>query len=130
MWGGRRTAPCGRRRRRISTYGQKSRSFQSRGAQSMTRLRTILAYVAAGTLAATSLTVLTASTATAAPFGYNQLTALQKRLVSGNLAAELNGADLAAQSRAKAPSNVRRASTSDACANRFGDNVKVNQNCL
>jgi hypothetical protein len=95
----------------------------------MTRLRTTLAWLATGTLVATSLTVLTASSANAAPFGYNQLTPMQKRLVSGVLASELGGAGVGAQNN-RAPSSVRRASTSDACANRFGDNVKVNQNCL
>src|SRR5688572_14638898 len=81
--------------------------FSSRGAQLMTRLRRTLAFLAAGTLAALSLNVLTASTATAAPFGYNQLTPRQKRLVSGLLATELNGADLGAQSRGRAPSAPR-----------------------
>ncbi len=37
----------------------------------MTRLRRTIAFLATGTLVAASLNVLTASTATAAPFGYN-----------------------------------------------------------
>jgi hypothetical protein len=97
----------------------------------MTRLRRTIAFLATGTLVALSLNVLTGSTATAAPFGYNQLNNMQKRLVSGLLASELNGADPAAQSRTKAPSAPKRVSpTSAACTNHFGPNVKVNQNCL
>jgi hypothetical protein len=97
----------------------------------MTRLRTTIAVLATSTLVAVSLNVLTASTATAAPFGYDRLNNIQKRLVSGLLAAELNGADVSAQSRAKAMTATRRVSpTSAACTNRFGPNVKVNQNCL
>jgi hypothetical protein len=96
----------------------------------MTRLRTTIAFLATGTLVAASLNVLTASTATAAPFGYNQLNSIQKRLVSGLLASELNGAD-AAQLRGKAPSAAKRVgATSAACTNQFGSNIKVNQNCL
>jgi hypothetical protein len=97
----------------------------------MTRLRRTIAFLATGTLVAVSLNVLTASTATAVPFGYNQLNSIQKRLVSGTLASELNRADLAAQPRTRALSAPRRVSpTSAACTNRFGANVKVNQNCL
>ncbi len=96
----------------------------------MTRLRTTLAFVATSTLVAASLIGLTGSTATAAPFGYNQLNSIQKRLVSGLLSSELNPADLAGQSRSKAPSAAHRANAADVCTNRFGDNVKVNQNCL
>jgi len=97
----------------------------------MTRLRRTIAFLATGTLVVVSLNMLTASTATAAPFGYNQLNNVQKRLVSGLLASELNGADVAAQSRIRVPSAARRVSpTSGACENHFGSNVKVNQNCL
>jgi hypothetical protein len=97
----------------------------------MTRLRRTIAFLATGTLVAASLNLLTASTATAAPFGYNQLNNIQKLHVSGLLASELNGADVAAQSRSRALSAPRRVSpTSAACTNHFGPNVKVNQNCL
>jgi hypothetical protein len=77
----------------------------------------------------TSLGVFNASGASAQPFGYGQLNKIQQRIVSGLLASELNGADPA---RAAAPlATTRRAKTTGAaCANHFGDNVKVNQNCL
>jgi hypothetical protein len=97
----------------------------------MTRLRRTIAFLATGTLVVVSLNMLTAPTASAAPFGYNQLNSIQKRLVSGLLASELNGADVATQSRSRVPSAARRVSpTSGACKNHFGSNVKVNQNCL
>jgi hypothetical protein len=97
----------------------------------MTRLRRTLAVLATGILVAASFNVLTGSTATAAPFGYDQLNSIQKRLVSGLLASELGGADAAAQSRSRALSATRRVgATGAACTNRFGGNVKVNQNCL
>jgi hypothetical protein len=107
-----------------------NRDLQGKGAQYMARLRRTIAFLATGTLAATSFTMLTASSATAAPFGYNQLNSIQKRHVSGLLAAELNGSD-AARAQARAPSAAKRAGgTGAACTGRFGDNVKVNQNCL
>src|SRR3954469_18920588 len=97
---------------------RKSRS-SSKGAQFMTRLRRTIAFLATGTLVAVSLNVLTASTATAAPFGYKQLNNIQKRLTSGLLASELNGADVSTQSRSRAPSAAHRVSpTSAACTNR------------
>jgi hypothetical protein len=96
----------------------------------MTRLRT-LAVVGSTVLTALSLNVLTGSTASAVPFGYGQLNKVQQRLVSGLLASELGGAAVGAQSRARIPSSMRRVGAGGAaCANRFGDNVKVNQNCL
>src|SRR4051794_37898351 len=94
----------------------------------MMRWRTVLAAVAAAALTATSVSVLTGSTAQAGPFGYNQLNQIQKRLVSGTLAAELTGVSAAARTRAMA-SAQRVSATSVACTNRFGTNVKVNQNC-
>src|SRR5690348_14098759 len=100
-------------------------SSSRRGAHSMTRLRTTFALLATSTLVAASLTGLTGSAATAAPFGYNQLNSTQKRLVSGLLSSELNSADLAGQSRSKAPAAAHRANAADMCTNRFGDNVKV-----
>jgi hypothetical protein len=97
----------------------------------MTRLRRTLAFLATGALVAVSLNALTASTATAAPFGYDQLNSIQKRLASGLLTSELNRADMAAPAQAQALSAPHRVSaTSGACTNRFGTNVKVNQNCL
>jgi hypothetical protein len=95
----------------------------------MTRLRRTLIALSAAALAASSFAVLSASGASATPFGYAQLNTIQKRLVSGLLASELNGAD-PARSRALTPSTARPASAAAACANRFGANVKVNQNCL
>src|SRR5690242_13296093 len=97
---------------------------------SMTRMPRILAVLGTATLVMTSVGVFSGTSASAAPFGYAQLNSVQQRLVSGLLAAELNGADPAAASRAAAPSSVRPAAASAACTNKFGDNVKVNQNCL
>ena len=68
----------------------------------MTRWRTVLAAVAAAALTATSVTVLTGSTAQAQPFGFKQLNKIQKRLVSGTLAAELDITDPAAKARTTA----------------------------
>ncbi len=97
----------------------------------MARLRTSVAAFGAAVLAATSLGVLTGSPAQAQPFNYGHLNKIQQRLVSGLLAAELNGADPAARAQgASPPAAPRAAPTSSACTNRFGDNVKVNQNCL
>ena len=97
----------------------------------MTRLRRTIAFLATGAMVAVSLNVLTASTATAAPFGYDRLNSIQKRLASGLLTAELNRADMAAPARARALSAPHQVSaTSGACTNRFGNNIKVNQNCL
>src|SRR5262249_59318510 len=118
LLGGRTTAPGGLDAHNVPVGIAIS---SSRGAHSMTRLRTTLAFLATSTLVATSLIGLTGSTAAAAPFGYNQLNSIQKHLVSGLLAAELNPADLAGRSRTKAPSAVRRTNTAAACTNRFGD---------
>src|SRR5881275_1225373 len=104
--------------------------FRARGLTLMTRFRTKAAALGSAVLAAVSLGVLTGgSPAQAQPFNYGHLNRIQQRLVSGLLAAELNGADPAARAQS-APRAPRRAPTSDACTNRFGDNVKVNQNCL
>ncbi|MEV4314859.1 exo-alpha-sialidase [Actinocrispum sp. NPDC049592] len=82
-------------------------------------------------LAATVVAVTAASVpeAAAAPFGYANLNKIQQRHVSGLLSANLNGDDAAGKARTLAPSAMHRA-TAAACANRFGDNIKVNQNCL
>src|SRR5690242_7362451 len=93
----------------------------------MTRLRRTIICLAAGSLVAISLNVVTGSTAAAAPFGYQQLNGIQKRLASGLLTSELGGARGTA--RRAAPAGKFRP-TSAACADRFGANVKVNQNCL
>src|SRR5439155_12939247 len=111
-----------------------SRTSESKGAD-MTRLRTILAVVGSAALAATTLAVLNGSGAGAAPFNFAHLNKIQQRLVSGLLSAELNPDDAAFQSRTAGPRAPRAAtrvdtSTAAACTNRFGSNVKVNQNCL
>ncbi|HEY0534533.1 MAG TPA: hypothetical protein VGD29_23345, partial [Actinoplanes sp.] len=68
----------------------------------MTRLRRTIVFLATGAMVAASLNVLTASTASAAPFGYAQLNSIQKRLASGLLTSELNRADRAAAPGAQA----------------------------
>jgi hypothetical protein len=92
----------------------------------MKRLRRTLVVLAVTTVTAA---VAAAPNATAAPFGYASLNKIQKRHVSGLLAANLNGDDAAGRAQLAAPQPQRRA-TSAACANQFGDNLKVNQNCL
>jgi hypothetical protein len=93
----------------------------------MTRLRRTIAFLATGALVAISLNVVSGSTAAAAPFGYQQLNSIQKRLASGLLTSELGGVQAAARPALQAPSQVRPGAV---CTGRFGDNVKVNQNCL
>jgi hypothetical protein len=95
----------------------------------MTRLRRSVVIFSAVALAAGSLAVLNGPGANAAPFGYAQLNPVQQRLVSGLLASELSGTD-AARARAAAPQTARPAVAGSVCGNRFGGNVKVNQNCL
>jgi hypothetical protein len=95
----------------------------------MTPRRRTLVFLSSAALAASCLAVLSAPSAHAAPFGYAQLNTIQKRLLSGLLAGELNAAD-AARAPARAPLATRPASTASACSGRFGGNVKVNQNCL
>lgn len=100
----------------------------------MTRSRRITAVLATAVLATVSLVVLTGPSVTAAPVNYAGLNGIQQRLVSGLLSTELNGADPAAAGPSAAPRTLQKAApaklTSTACENRFGTNVKVNQNCL
>jgi hypothetical protein len=96
----------------------------------MARLRRTIAVIGTATLVMTSVAVSSGSPASAQPFGYAQLNSIQQRIVSGTLAAELNGADPAMAARAAAPLAARPVAASTACTNRFGANVKVNQNCL
>jgi hypothetical protein len=97
----------------------------------MTRLRTTIAALGAAILTTASLSVLTSSGAHAEAFNYAHLNKIQQRHVSGLLASELDGADPAARARSAAPSAPRPVSpTAAACTNRYGDNIKVNQNCL
>jgi hypothetical protein len=92
----------------------------------MTRLRTSVAICTSAVLTAACLSVLTGAPAQAEPFDYAHLNNIQKRLASGLFTVELNSADPAhAQA---APSAPRRADPT--CTNHFGDNVKLNQNCL
>jgi hypothetical protein len=97
----------------------------------MTRLRTTIAALGAAVLTTASLSVLTSSGAHAEAFNYAHLNKIQQRHVSGLLASELDSADPAAKARNGAPSAPRPVGpTAAACTNRYGDNVKVNQNCL
>src|SRR5690242_6293072 len=102
-----------------------NRDLRARGLTFMTRLRRTIVFLAAGSLVAFSLNVVTGSTAAAAPFGYAQLNSIQKRLASGLLTSELGGAQAAA--RPVSPAGVFKAATAT-CADHFGSNVKVNQN--
>jgi hypothetical protein len=93
----------------------------------MTRLRRTIAFLAAGSLVAISLNVVSGSSAAAAPFGYQQLNSIQKRLASGLLTSELGGAQAAA--RAATPAGRFKPATTT-CTDHVGNDVKVNQNCL
>ncbi|WP_433303704.1 sialidase family protein [Actinoplanes sp. CA-030573] len=93
----------------------------------MPRLRRTISFLAVGALAALSLNVVSGSTAAAAPFGYQQLNSIQKRLASGLLTSEL-GAPAALRGAAPGTGGFRPARA--ACTGRFGPDVKVNQNCL
>src|SRR3954447_3835667 len=104
-----------------------NRDLRARGLHFMTRLRRIIVFLAAGSLVALSLNVVTGSTAAAAPFGYAQLNSIQKRLASGLLTSELGGAQAAA--RPAAPAGQFKAAKAT-CTDHFGSDVKVNQNCL
>ena len=95
----------------------------------MTRLPRTIAVLGTATLVMTSLVLSNASVASAQPFGYGQLNKIQQRIVSGLLASELGGA-AQAQPRAAAPLSAHPAAAATACSGHFGDNVKVNQNCL
>jgi hypothetical protein len=91
--------------------------------------RRLLALVAAGSLALGA--VLASPHAGAEPFGYQSLNKVQKRHVSGLLAAEL-GPVIAARSVAPARAAVTfpQVPGPNGCPARRGSNVKVNQNCL
>jgi hypothetical protein len=95
----------------------------------MARSRSLLTLtlLAALLLALAGVRAVNAPSASAEAFGYQDLTPLQKRLVSGTLALELGGEGRgAAQSRAAAPLGPHTA----ACADNRGFNIKVNQNCV
>jgi hypothetical protein len=120
--------------------------------------RVLVAVASAGVLAVGLMPMLGSSTATAAAFNVNHLNQIQRRLVSGELLAELgaqgakanivpsggdgdqdHGADGAANTppaslgpalgQSSLPANVAPTGTG-ACSERLGSNVKVNQNCL
>jgi hypothetical protein len=94
----------------------------------MYRTRHTLSLLATVALAAAGLGVV-ATPAGATPFGYASLKPIQQHHVSGLLATVLNGEDPAGRGQSLAPRDVRRAAPAP-CTNRFGANVKVNQNCL
>jgi hypothetical protein len=93
----------------------------------MTQLRRIIAVFGTATLVITGLGLFSGSSVIAQPLDHRQLNMIQRRIASGALATELNGADPAA---ATPPSAQQAAAGTAACVNQFGPNVKVNQNCL
>jgi len=95
----------------------------------MRRVRSTLSLLATVVLAGAGLGVV-AVPAAATPFGYASLNPIQRQHVSGLLATVLNADDPAGHAQTLVPRDVRRAVPATSCANRFGDNVKVNQNCL
>jgi len=84
--------------------------------------RRVLGLVAGGALLIGTLSV---APAAQAKFGYEQLSAMQKRHASGALADALGPRPRA---RSSAPSAFK-ASSAAACDGRIGSNTKVNQNC-
>ena len=94
--------------------------------------RRAAAMLAAGGLALGAAVALSSQNAAAATFGYQNLNSVQKRHVSGLLAAELGGAGN--QARAAAPlapaAAVPQVPGPNGCPVKLGSNVKVNQNCL
>ncbi len=91
--------------------------------------RSTLPAIGVTILSAAALGVFAVPTATAQPFGYHQLSKIQQRHVSGLLSTVLNGEDPANTARRAVPNTTRPAAPAP-CANQFGANVKVNQNCL
>ncbi|MCW2903768.1 MAG: hypothetical protein JWO67_6033 [Streptosporangiaceae bacterium] len=89
----------------------------------MRRART-LRLITVGALLLGGVSLATPS-ASAQPFGYDQLTPVQKRHVSGALSEALGPQ----QARANGISGAKPATAAD-CDGSRGDNVKVNQNCL
>ncbi len=95
--------------------------------------RRVTALLGAGALTVAALVTVGAPNAGAQPFGYQSLNPIQKRHVSGLLAAELGPQT---QPRVAAPLAPAPALTvpqmpgPNGCPARRGSNVKVNQNCL
>ncbi|HET7396903.1 MAG TPA: sialidase family protein [Intrasporangium sp.] len=100
----------------------------------MLKKRLPTALIAAAALAMASISVLGSPQASAQPFGLQSLNPIQKRLVSGLLAHEL---DASAQGQARsaaplraAPPRVPQSPGPNGCRVNRGSNVKVNVNCL
>jgi hypothetical protein len=92
------------------------------------RRRHIVGIVAAGASLVAAM-ALVAPRAGAEPFGFDDLTTIQKGKVSGLLAETLGSSDAAAQRRAAGVASADHA-TDPACGpERRGDNIRVNQNC-
>jgi hypothetical protein len=99
----------------------------------MTNTRRAAALAGAGTLALTALITFGPLNAAAQPFGFQNLNDIQKRHVSGLLAAELDTGNGAATPRLAAPLTplaFPQTPGPNGCPTNRGSNVKVNQNCL
>ena len=103
------------------------------------RIRSVAVLGAISLASAGVLVASTSTTATAAGFGYSHLNAIQKRLISGTAAFELDtsATGQAARSARTATSAAEHRSShhvsggyGSACSKKLGSNVKVNQNCL
>jgi hypothetical protein len=96
--------------------------------------RRAAALTGAGALALTALIALGPPNAAAQPFGFQNLNDIQKRHVSGLLAAELDTTNNLAKPRLAAPLKpavtVPQTPGPNGCPTTRGSNVKVNQNCL
>lgn len=92
-----------------------------------TRLRTLAAVAAVGSAAAIGVPLLAAGSATATPFSYQHLNAVQKRLLSGYASYELTAGAVGAPGNRPANYYPRGRG---ACGEFVRSNVKVNQNCL
>jgi hypothetical protein len=96
----------------------------------MLRRTRILALVTGGALAAAPL-ALTLPSAQAKGFDFNNIPAIQKRLMSGplSLAVEAARGKQAAGDGLTARPHTYNPSDTDGCPVRLGSNIKVNQNC-
>ncbi len=99
----------------------------------MRRSRRLAPLVGVSSLVLAGLVAVSASSATAAGFGFSRLNHIQKRLVSGTMSMELDAASASSQARAAAPlraTSVPQRPGPNGCRQSRGSNVKVNVNCL
>lgn len=100
------------------------------------RTRRAFAVCGVGCLLVVGGLAVVAPPSSAQPFGYNNLNAIQKRLVSGTLSTALDDSPAAAQARGgtqlvpRVPLGTPQQAGPHGCPGTLGRDVKVNQNCL